>query len=234
MALLTEKNRLELGEVFGEMREEVLAVVFTQEYECDYCRVARGLLEELALINTKLKVRAYDFESQKNALRDFPVDKVPAIALIGDRDYGVRFYGAPSGYQFMSLIGGILAISRRDSSLPTEVRNEIKKLRQPAHVQVLTAPSNAHSSSVIRAAHRLALESPHVRADMVAINEFPHLTHKFGAGQIPAVVINGVLRVAGDISEMELAQEILKAAGQEKDVSLESKMRLEKRMSSSC
>ena len=39
----------------------------------------------------------------------------PAIAVIGAQDYGVRFFGIPSGYEFMSLLDSITLAPRSAS-----------------------------------------------------------------------------------------------------------------------
>jgi len=45
----------------------------------------------------------------------YGIDKIPAIAILrgGDepKDYGIRFYGIPSGYEFTSLIEDIMMVS---------------------------------------------------------------------------------------------------------------------------
>jgi len=42
----------------------------------------------------------------------------------------------------------------------------------------------------VSTAHRLALESPHVRADMVDTGTFPQLAVKYDVSSVPKIVIN--------------------------------------------
>jgi len=65
----------------------------------------------------------------------------------------------------------------------------------------------------VRAAHRFALESSHIRADMVEGSEYPYLSVKYNVSGVPHTVINETHHVTGALPEIELAREILKAIG---------------------
>ena len=66
---------------------------------------------------------------------------------------------------------------------------------------------------MVRTAHRFAMASDHVTADMIESSEYPFLTVKYKVHGVPHVVINEEHSVVGTPSEMELAKEILKAIG---------------------
>jgi thiol-disulfide isomerase/thioredoxin len=88
-------------------------VVFTQEFECQYCADVRMLAEELAeLADGRLKLTVYDFEEDSEAADRYRVDKIPALLLHGEKEYGVRFFGIPSGYEFATLLEDIIDVSR--------------------------------------------------------------------------------------------------------------------------
>ena len=46
----------------------------------------------------------------------------------------------------------------------------------------------------MRLAHKLAIESPHIRADMVEAIEFPHLSNKYHVHGVPRTVINETIQ----------------------------------------
>jgi len=56
-------------------------------------------------------------------------------------DYGIRMAGIPSGYEFSSLIQDIIMVSGRDSGLKPDVRQALKKLEKPVHLQVFVTPT---------------------------------------------------------------------------------------------
>jgi alkyl hydroperoxide reductase subunit AhpF len=61
--------------------------------------------------------------------------------IVGEKDYGIRFYGIPSGYEFSSLIEGIVAVGGRQPNLSKKTLSEIQGLNQPVHIQVFVTPT---------------------------------------------------------------------------------------------
>ena len=59
-------------------------------------------------------------------------------------------------------------------------------------------------------AHRLAMESDWIRADMVEATEFPHLANKYEVFGVPRTVINETIHVEGAVPEPMLVNELLK------------------------
>jgi len=84
--------------------------MFTQAMECDYCEMTRELLLELAGLNDNITVDVYDFIEDEAQAQAYEIDKIPATVVMGDKDYGIRFYGVPAGYEFMSLIEDIVDV----------------------------------------------------------------------------------------------------------------------------
>jgi hypothetical protein len=61
-------------------------------------------------------------------------------------------------------------------------------------------------------AHRMAIESPLVEAEMVEATEFPELTNRFNVGGVPQTTINaGAGTLVGAGPEEYLLAEIMKA-----------------------
>ena len=59
-------------------------------------------------------------------------------------------------------------------------------------------------------AHRLAMESDWIRADMVEATEFPHLANKYQVFGVPRTVINETIQIEGAVPEPMLVNELLK------------------------
>lgn len=62
-------------------------------------------------------------------------------------------------------------------------------------------------------AHKLALASDMVTADMVESTEFPHLAGKYGVYGVPHTVVNETVHVEGAVPEAALVSKILGALG---------------------
>ncbi len=58
-------------------------------------------------------------------------------------------------------------------------------------------------------AHRLAIESDWIRADMVEATEFPHLANKYQVYGVPRTVINETIHVEGAVPEPMLIDELM-------------------------
>jgi alkyl hydroperoxide reductase subunit AhpF len=70
------------------------------------------------------------------------IARTPAVAVLGaSKDYGIRFYGMPSGYAFGTLVDAILDVSSGDSGLTEPTRTALAKLEKPVHVQVFSTPT---------------------------------------------------------------------------------------------
>ncbi|MCK5119172.1 MAG: thioredoxin family protein, partial [Candidatus Latescibacteria bacterium] len=107
MSLLKEKDREQVQKTFGKLTGNVRLVMFTQEIECPYCRETRELMQEIASLSDKIIAEVYDFVSDKEKVEQYGIDKIPAIVVEGEKDYGIRFYGIPGGYEFTSLMEDI-------------------------------------------------------------------------------------------------------------------------------
>jgi hypothetical protein len=63
----------------------------------------------------------------------------------------------------------------------------------------------------VRLAHKLAIESPHIRADMVEAIEFPHLSNKYHVHGVPRTVINETVHQEGAVPEPMLVAKLMEA-----------------------
>ena len=141
MAVLTEDVRNSTQKEFEELPGKVKLVVFTQEFECAHCRENTSLAQEVASLSDKLDVEVHDFALDKEAVERYGVDKIPAIAVEGEKDYGVRFYGVPAGYEFSTLIEAIKAVSAGESGLAPKTKESLAGLKEPLHLQVFVTPT---------------------------------------------------------------------------------------------
>jgi len=202
MALIPQKDRDILTKQFGEkLVNDVRLVVFTQETPCLFCKETELVVDELAELSSKIKVEKYDFVKDVVKAKEFRIDKIPAIAVIGNKDYGVRFYGIPSGYEFNSLVGAILDVSRGESGLSQKTKDVLKLMDNSVHIQVFVTPTCPLCPAAVRLAHRLAIESDMIWADMVESTEFVPLAQKYSVTGVPKIVINEKFEFNGALPE---------------------------------
>jgi alkyl hydroperoxide reductase subunit AhpF len=106
-----------------------------------YCRETRQLMEEITELSDKITLEEYDFVADKDVVKRYSIDKIPATVVEGDKDYGIRFFGIPAGYEFGTLIEDIIMISKGDSGLEPETRLALATLSEPVHLQVFVTPT---------------------------------------------------------------------------------------------
>lgn len=141
MAIIQEKDRKQIITAFKALQNDVKIITFTQEFECDFCRMTRELLEEVKGFSEKISLEIYYFVKDADIVKKYNIDKIPATVILGDRDYGIRFYGVPAGYEFTSLIEDIIDVSRRVPNLSKDILIELAKVDRPVHIQVLISPT---------------------------------------------------------------------------------------------
>ena len=217
MSLLSEQDRETLTQEFEALKTPVKLIVFTQEFECQYCRETRQIAEEVAGLSDKITLEIYDFVEDQEIAEQYNIDKIPATIIMrgGDepQDYGIRYYGIPSGYEFSSVIHDILMVSQGDSELLPETREWLENLTEPVHMQVFVTPTCPYCPQAVLLAHKMALESDLVTADMVEATEFPHLSMKYSVMGVPRTVINETVHMEGAAPEPLLLAKVQEAVG---------------------
>lgn len=146
MPLLDDNIQPQVRKALEGMAEPVKLVMFSQEagaLECEFCAETRALIEEIAALAPagKLSVEVHDFVTDKAAAEAYQVDKIPAIAIVGAKDYGIRLYGIPSGYEFSTLMDDIMAVSKGEHGLSAATQAAIAKITKPIHIQVYVTPT---------------------------------------------------------------------------------------------
>ena len=201
MPLLNDEIAAQVKEQLADLEGPAQLVVFTQTFECEFCSETRQLVEEVAELSDLLTAEVYNFVTDKETAEELGIDKIPAIAIIGAEDYGVRFYGIPSGYEFTSLLLAIKTVAAGKPDLSEEGLQTLAELTEPVHIQVFVTPTCPYCPGSVVLAHQMAIASPMVRADMVEATEFPHLSMKYQVMGVPRTVINETTHVEGAAPE---------------------------------
>jgi len=144
--LLNEQTISQIEEAFKQMKEPVQILFFGSDENCDYCADTRQLLEEVAAVDDRLSLSIYDLQADAEVAKKFNVDKAPAIVIAAKDggqiiDFGIQYSGIPSGHEFGTLINDVILVSGRDSGLSAEVREFLKNLEKPLHMQVFVTPT---------------------------------------------------------------------------------------------
>jgi glutaredoxin-like protein len=207
----------------GEMQDKVTLIFFTQEpgrlivpdylkgQECLFCKETRELLTEVSVLSEKIELVIYDFVGDKEKAAAYGIDKIPAVAVMGKKDYGIRFFGIPAGYEYTSLIEAITDVSKEKTGLSQKTKDALATVDKDIHIQVFVTPTCPYCAIAVRLAHQFALESPRVKSDMVESTEFPHLAQKYNVFGVPKTVINENIFIEGAVPEEDFLDNVLKS-----------------------
>jgi len=131
----------QIEELFKGLKSKVKLVNFTQELECQFCRETKDLVTEVAGLSDNIDCEVYNFQIDKEKAAEYGVDKIPATVVLGEKDYGIKYYGIPSGYEFSAFIEAIRMVGSGESGLSEATTTKLKELKNPVHVQVFATPT---------------------------------------------------------------------------------------------
>src|SRR5262245_46291350 len=125
MALLSPSDQQKLRDAFAELTHPVVLLFFTQTIGCETCAETRRILDELPALSDQILIEEVNVVLDKEKAQQYGIDRAPAIVMLyddgsGTHDSRVRFLGAPSGYEFVSLVQALLLVGGRPSGLSPE------------------------------------------------------------------------------------------------------------------
>ncbi|MBI4302027.1 MAG: thioredoxin family protein [Chloroflexi bacterium] len=150
MALISPRDAQRIKETLDkELENEVNILYFTQRespllvpgQECLYCRETRELLEEVSALSDKIRLQVYDFVADKEVVAEHAIDKIPAFIIKGAQAGEARYFGIPSGYEFATLVEGIIEASKETTDLSPATKEDLQKIDQDVHIQVFVTPT---------------------------------------------------------------------------------------------
>jgi glutaredoxin-like protein len=214
MPLMDQETQNQVRHLLAGVKSPVTLRMFSQEFECGYCKETRQILEEIADLSDLVTVEVSDLVADKALADSLGVDKIPAVAVLGEggQDYGIRFYGIPSGYEFTSLLEAIILVGTGAVGITDATRDFLDSLEEPLHLQVFVTPTCPYCPRAVVLAHHLAYASDKVTADMVEVTEFPHLGNRYNVMGVPRTVINDDTYIEGAAPEQMLLEKLKAAA----------------------
>jgi alkyl hydroperoxide reductase subunit AhpF len=147
MSLLTPGDQQKLKAAFAEMLRPVRLLFFTQTFDCETCATTKQILDELPALSDKITIEEINLVLDRDKAQQYRVDRAPAVAIVGqdeagaERDSRIRFVGAPSGYEFISLVHAVLLVGGGGSELSDASRARIAEVDKPVTMQVFTTPT---------------------------------------------------------------------------------------------
>jgi alkyl hydroperoxide reductase subunit AhpF len=142
MPILKASDQEAVRQEFQRMQGPVKLVVFSQELvAADLCRQNEQLVREVAELDDRISVEVLNPAIDRERTEAYGVDQVPAIVVEGARDYGIRFFGIPSGYEFSNLIDSIIVASSGEPALSEATKSSLAELTSDVHIKVFSTPT---------------------------------------------------------------------------------------------
>jgi alkyl hydroperoxide reductase subunit AhpF len=142
MPILNERDQEAVRQEFQRIQGPVRLVVFSQELVAgDLCRQNEQLVREVAALDDRISVEVLNPAIDRERAEAYGVDQVPAIVVEGTRDYGIRFFGIPSGYEFSNLIDSIIVASSGEPALSPQTQSALAELAGDVHIKVFSTPT---------------------------------------------------------------------------------------------
>ena len=143
MALLSVQDEKVLTDHLAALEKPVSILLFTQTIGgSESGPVARQVLDEIARLNDKIRVEEKNFVLDLDDRAKFGIDQSPALVFLADgQDTRMRMFGAPTGYEFVSLVEAILIAGTGHVELEDSTRALIAGVDRPTKIQVFSTPT---------------------------------------------------------------------------------------------
>lgn len=136
--LLKEKDREFIAASMEGAEREVRLVLFSGGEECEYCDHTEGFLGEIAAESPLVTLDILSLEKDAARAAELGIDKAPGIAILGEKDYGLRYFGFPTGYEFITFVETMRLAADGTPSVEPETVKELAALEHPVRITVFS------------------------------------------------------------------------------------------------
>jgi glutaredoxin-like protein len=181
--------------------------------DCLYCKEVQLLLEELASLSDRISLTVHDVEDAERLATTLGVDKVPAIVIRGQTNRPVRYFGLPTGTEFVGFVDTLVDAATGKVELRPETVRQLRKLKNDLKLQLFITTSCQYCPALVRIAAKLALQSNRIKLDIVEVAEFPALMQRYNLRVAPTIVIDDEVTLPGSMDEATFVETLLRVVG---------------------
>ncbi|MDR0528423.1 MAG: alkyl hydroperoxide reductase subunit F [Zoogloeaceae bacterium] len=166
--------------------------------ESDNAREMQGLLEEIAPLSEKVRLR---FDGENARRPSF------SVARPGEKPR-LHFAGLPMGHEFTSLVLALLHVGGHPPRLSEETQAQIRAIQPPKEgsfrFETFVSLSCHNCPDVVQALNTMAALNPAFEATMIEGGMFQKEIEERNIMGVPAVYLNGELFASGRMSAEEI------------------------------
>ena len=119
----------------------VKLVFFTQTFGCDTCLPARQAADRIAALSERVTIEEHNLVLDRDEVAEYGVEWAPALAVVGAKDAGMRYYGVPEGYEIESLVDAIEIAAGGGPTLTDDSLDALDTLERNVHLRVFVTPT---------------------------------------------------------------------------------------------
>lgn len=179
---LTAEMKETLKPVFARFEKELVVKVYTDG--SGLSEEVEGFVSELAPLCEKVHFQTAEKETKEIIY--------PALVLCDERgkELGVEFHGVPGGHEFNSFVIALYNAAGPGQPLSETLLEKIRGIREEIHMKIAVSLSCTMCPEVVMAAQRIALENPHIQAEMFDLAHYPELKEKYQIMSVPCLILN--------------------------------------------
>jgi glutaredoxin-like protein len=214
MPLLSAADQATLRDSLSAMTRPVRLLFFTQSIGCETCLQTRQILDELPQLSDRIAIDEANVVLDGERAARYGVERAPAVVVLYE-DHGalldsrIRFLGAPSGYEFVSLIEAVRLAGGGPPRLSAPSLARLAEVTAPTTIRVFSTPTCPHCPRAVTLANEMAFASPHITSFAVEATEFPDLSRKYQVTGVPKTVVNDRIEILGALPEDAFLEQAL-------------------------
>ena len=131
----------DLSARLATLTSPVRLVLFTQTFGCETCFEARRTADEIARLSDRISVEEHNLVLDAERVAEYGAERAPGLAIVGEVDLGLRYYGAPAGYEIESLVSAIEIAGGAAPALSDASVEALGALDRPVDIQVFVTPT---------------------------------------------------------------------------------------------
>ncbi len=180
--LFDEQIVEELKVLFSKMEQKLLLKLYLDSRPVSV--ELETFIRTLASLTDKLSVTV--------AEEKMPESYTPCVkvCLEDGTETGLAFHGVPGGHEFTSFVLGLYNAAGPGQFMIRELKERITRIMQPVDLKIFVTLSCTLCPDLVKAAQRIAAESPNVTAEVYDIRHFEDLKTKYQIMSVPCILLN--------------------------------------------
>jgi len=208
MAFMDQQTADEVKKRLEALEGEVRLIFFKESLMCQTCGPTEDFYKEVAGLSSKVKLEIYNRVTDTEKAAAYGITLSPAAVIEGPKGGRVRFFGIPAGYEFVSLLEALKNSASASTDLQPETVAALAAVTSPVNIKVFVTPTCPYCPAAVVLAHKFALASPQITAEMVEATEFPELADKYGVEGVPKIVVNEKVNLVGAQPEQAMLKAV--------------------------